>query len=388
MRVLTMTTLFPSAARPSHGVFVANRMGRVARTGRASVRVIAPVPWFPFDAPRFGEYAEFARTPRREDVAGLAVDHPRYVLPPKIGMGIAPDSLARAALAAARRIVAAEGPFDLLDAHYYYPDGVAAALVASALGVPFVVTARGTDISLIPENRRARARILDAASRAAASVAVCRALKDEMIEIGAEAEKIHVLRNGVDLDVFAPPAEAPSTDGPRRLVSVGHLIERKGHHLVIEALTRLPDCALSIIGDGPERGRLESLAARLGIDDRVRFLGRLDHDRLAAEYGAAHALVLASSREGWANVLLEAMACGTPVAATAIWGTPEVVADPAAGRLAPERTAECVAETVRALLADPPDRAATRAYAERFSWDETIDGLLDLFEHVASAARR
>ena len=119
---------------------------------------------------------------------------------------------------------------------------------------------------------------------------------------------------------------------------------------------------------------------------RVRFLGAVPHAELAALYGAADALVLASSREGWANVLLEAMACGTPVVATDIWGTPEVVADPAAGRLVPERTPAALAAAVAALLADPPARAATRRYAERFSWDATVEGQLALFAEVVAAS--
>ena len=391
VRVLTVTTLYPSAARPTHGVFVENRMRRLAATGRADIRVIAPVPWFPFKDERFGEYAQFARTPLREERAGVVIDHPRYILPPKIGMRIAPDTLARALIATAKKVIAEDGPFDLIDAHYYYPDAVAAAALARELGLPFVATARGTDINLIPEHDGPRKRILQTADEAAASITVCAALRDEMIKIGADESKIHVLRNGVDLDLFHPPQDRTHSHAEpgarKKLLSVGHLIERKGHHLAIEALAALPDCDLDIAGDGPERGRLEALAAQLGVADRVRFLGRLAHEGLPAAYGAADALVLASSREGWANVLLESMACGTPVIATAIWGTPEVVAAPEAGVLAPERTAESLADAAQRLFAAYPDRAATRAYAEGFSWDETINRLATLFEQVVSAPR-
>ncbi len=385
LRVLTVTTLYPSLARPHHGVFVENRMRRLVARGDVSVRVIAPVPWFPFTNERFGEYAQFAATPRRETRHGIVIDHPRYALPPKIGMNIAPDTMARAMIGAAEKIVAEEGPFDVVDAHYFYPDGVAAAALARRLQLPMTVTARGTDINLIPEYDRPRARILATADQAAASITVCAALRDEMIAIGADAEKIRVLRNGVDLDVFHPPAER-APNARKKLVSVGHLIERKGHHLVIEALADLPDCELEIAGDGPDFAALQRLAEDLGVADRTTFLGRVPHEDLAGIYGRADAMVLASSREGWANVLLEAMACGTPVIATAIWGTPEVVAAPEAGVLVEERSGPAIAAKARELFAAPPDRAATRAYAETFSWDATIDGLYETL--TAAAGKR
>ena len=135
-------------------------------------------------------------------------------------------------------------------------------------------------------------------------------------------------------------------------------------------------------GDGPDRGKLAALAQELGVADRVRLLGPVPQTELRTYYGAADLLVLASSREGWANVLLESMACGTPVVATSICGTPEVVTAPEAGRLIPERTPECLAEAVKLLRADTPDRAATRRYAERFSWDQTTQGQIDLFRTI------
>jgi glycosyltransferase involved in cell wall biosynthesis len=192
-----------------------------------------------------------------------------------------------------------------------------------------VVTARGTDINLIPEFATPRRMILKAAGHVDGLITVCQALKDRMIELGVPAERITVLRNGVDLTLFHPEGrdEARRKLGFQRrtIGSVGWLIERKGHHHVIAALAKLPDTDLVIAGEGPERDRLERLAASLGVSDRVRFLGSLDQHRLAEVYRALDALVLASSREGWANVLLEAMACGTPVAAYPVAGPLDVV---------------------------------------------------------------
>jgi len=157
---------------------------------------------------------------------------------------------------------------------------------------------------------------------------------------------------------------------------------RKGHDLIIEALRALPEHTLLIAGDGPERAALEQAAAHHGVTSRVRFLGLVPHDDLPALYGAADALVLASDREGWPNVLLESMACGTPVVATNVWGNPEVVREPAAGQLIPARTSAAIAEGVKKLFAAMPARTETRAYAEGFDWGPTTDGQLRLFDSI------
>jgi teichuronic acid biosynthesis glycosyltransferase TuaC len=384
--MLVFSTLFPNAETPHHGVFVENRLRHLLAEGSVAPRVVAPVPWFPFTDGRFGSYAAFARVPRREERHGLAIDHPRYPLLPKIGMTLAPTLLYRWTLPVLRRVIAEEGPFDLIDAHYFYPDGVAAVMLGRTLGLPVTVTARGTDINLIPRFALARRQILWASRHASHMIAVCQALKDEMTAIGIDGDRVTVLRNGVDLAQFHPVDREAARrrlglTGPT-LVSVGGLVTRKGNEITIGALPELPDMTLLLAGDGPEEDNLRALADRLGVDGRVRLLGRVGHDGLAELYGAADALVLASSREGWANVLLEAMACGTPVVASNVWGTPEAVAAPEAGVLMEERTSASLARAVRRLFAAPPDRAATRRYAEGFSWDETTRGQLALFRRI------
>jgi glycosyltransferase involved in cell wall biosynthesis len=302
-------------------------------------------------------------------------------------MSLAPVLLYRAMLPMVRRLIA-EGPgFDAIDAHYLYPDGVAAVWLGQHFGLPVVLTARGTDVSLIPQFARPRRLILQAIAGAAAVIAVSAALRQALIEIGAPEAKISVLRNGVDTTVFRPPADRPAARAELgfvrpTLISVGLLIERKGHHRTIEAMTQLPDFDLVIIGEGPERDRLNALVLRSGLGDRVRLAGPRPHAELPLWYGAADASVLSSSREGWANVLLESMACGTPVVASPIWGNPEVVRSPAAGVITRENSADGIAEAVRRLFASPPSREATWAYAEPFSWDETTAGQLALFRRV------
>ena len=386
MKLLTFSTLYPNAEQPNHGIFVETRLRYLIASGKVESRVVAPVPWFPSTHPRFGHYANLARVPRAEQRNGLSVVHPRYLVVPRVGMNITPYLLAQASKKAIGQILDEGYDFDAIDAHYFYPDGVAAVMLGKYFKKPVVITARGTDINLIPQFARPRKMILRAAREADGIITVCNALKDEMVQLGVTADAITPLRNGVDLQRFQPidRKAARATLGLQRftLLSVGLLDPRKAHDLIIRALPMLPDVDLLIAGTGPEKRNLEQLARALGVSDRVTFLGPLPQTELKTYYNAADALVLASSREGWANVLLEAMACGTPVVASNVWGTPEVVGAPEAGVLMPERTPEGLVQALTELRANYPDHAATRRYAERFGWQPTTDGQIDLFQNI------
>jgi glycosyltransferase involved in cell wall biosynthesis len=383
IRLLVFTTLFPNAEQPNHGIFVENRLRHLLATGGATATVLAPVPYFPSGAAVFGAWGRFARVPPTETRHGITVHHPRFAAIPRFGMPLAPALLHRAGRAALRRIGT---DFDLIDAHYLYPDGVAAIRLGAELHKPVVVTARGSDVTHLPDFATPRRLIRDAIGRADGLVAVSSALRDRLIELGAPPARTVMLRNGVDTGMFHPvdrdaARAALGVTGPL-LVSVGGLIPRKRHHHTIAALRLLPGCTLLIAGEGPEHGRLAALIAGSGLSGRARLLGPLPHARLPDLYGAADAMILASSREGWANVLLEAMACGTPVVASNIPGNPDVVRTPDAGVIVAENTPDGIAAGVRALLAAPPSRAATRAYAERFGWDDTSQGQLALFRQI------
>jgi glycosyltransferase involved in cell wall biosynthesis len=391
-KVLLFSTLYPSSVRPGHGIFVETRLRELLKTGGVETRVVAPVPWFPSTNARFGDYARMARTPAAEVWNGIPVVHPRYPLIPKLGMSTAPFAMAAASLGTLRRLIREGFDFDLIDAHYYYPDGVAAALLAKWLGKPLAITARGTDLNLIPQHALPRRMIRWASTQAQASVGVCSALMDVLRDMGTPVDRLHVMRNGVDLVRFQPQPRQASREslglvGDPVLLSVGYLIERKGHHLLVQAMPEIlrhhPNARLVVVGDGDMRGALQQLACDLDVEHRVTFAGTIAQAELKHWYSAADLFVLASSREGWANVLLESMACGTPVLATAIWGTPEVVASPDAGALVRERSAEALAHGALQLLQSPPKREAVRAYAERFDWAATSAAQLKLFSRLS-----
>lgn len=388
LRVLTATTLYPNAAMPNHGVFVENRLRHLQADGQASVTVIAPVPWFPIAGARFGRYGAFAAVPRRETRAGMDVVHPRYLTIPKIGAWTTPFAICRAYRRGLAWLADGGAGFDVIDGHFFYPDGVAAVMLGKKLGKPVVISARGSDLTYLPRFAYQRRWIQWAMREADALVTVSESLRREAITLGAVEGKVRTLRNGVNLEEFRPVdrAEARRFAGvpetAKVVASVGNLIPLKGHDLFIRALAGLPDVHGLIVGGGPKDAALRTLVDSLGLNDRVHFLGRVPHGTMAKVYSAADGLVLASSREGWPNVLLEAMACGTPAVATAVGGIPEIVTVAESGYLLADRTSDAIAAALSALFQAPPDRAATRAYAEKFDWSETVSGLVDVYRSV------
>ena len=389
IRTLLFSTLYPSSARPLHGIFVETRLRELLRHGAVDTRVVAPVPWHWSSAPEDARHAAMVNTPLRETHNGIDVRHPRYVTLPKVGMTVAPLLLALGAYPILRDLQREGFDFDVIDAHYYYPDGVAAALLARWFGKPLVVTARGTDVNLIPQYRLPRLLIQWAARQAQASVGVSAALVERMRGLKLDPGRLHVMRNGVDADRFSPQPNAQmrtelGLTGTPMVLTVGNLHEHKGQRLVVEAFALLrathPQARLVVVGDGPDAAWLRARAAALGLTDHISFAGQVPNAELARWYSAADVLVLASSREGWPNVLLESMACGTAVVATAVGGIPEVVQNLQVGRLVTERSASAFAAALSALLASAPDRGQVRAYAQGFSWDRTSQQQINLFK--------
>jgi teichuronic acid biosynthesis glycosyltransferase TuaC len=391
IRTLLFSTLYPSSVRPGHGIFVETRLRELLNSGRVQTKVIAPVPWFFSTSPRYGDYARVTRTPARELYNGVDVLHPRYFLPPIVGMNIAPFLLALGARPAVQHLLKEGFDFDVIDAHYYYPDGVAAALLARHFNKPFVVTARGSDINLISNYSVPRKLMRWASHRAYASIGVSQAITQAMANIGMPQTRLMMMPNGVDIDRFhlQPQPDARAKLGwPAQptLLSVGNLVENKGHHIAIETLRHLPDFRLVIAGEGPEHNALQLLAIQLDVANRVQFMGRVAQDQLATCYCAADILVLASSREGWPNVLLESMACGTPVVATNVGGVPEIITSANAGRLMPTPDADDAVQSIQDLWRNLPSRKAVQARALGSSWQSTTDQQINLFDRIVAGA--
>jgi glycosyltransferase involved in cell wall biosynthesis len=391
MRILTLTTLYPNAASPNQAVFVENRLLRIVRTGEVSARVVAPVPWFPFRGARLGRYGQYAATPREEERSGIRITHPRFLVAPRVGLSLQSATYLAAARREVQRLAARGYEFDLIDAHYLYPDGVAATRLGRELGKPVVVTARGTDLNVIADLSGPGRQIRRAFAQMDMLIAVSAALAERACALGMPRERVAVLRNGVDTDLFRPVDgarwRALVPNGGPLILSVGNLIPLKGHDLIIRALAELDGAHLLIAGQGDELRNLQNLARGLGLAERVHFLGSIAHGELASVYSAADLLVLASEREGWPNVLLEAMACGTPAVATRVGGIPEIITAPEAGVLIEDRSPKGIAAGVQWLLQHRPSREKVRAHAQKFGWDDTIQKQVALYRDVIARKR-
>ncbi|WP_126175703.1 glycosyltransferase [Tsuneonella rigui] len=389
-RVLSLATLYPNAAAPRFGTFVARSLEALAARGDWQVTVINPIGVPPV---AFGRYRALKAAAIDGVEHGVEVYRPTFPLIPKIGGRINPGLIARAVLQLARRLHAG-APFDLIDAQFFYPDGPAAARVATELGLPLSIKARGADIHYWGAQPQAHEQMITAGRQAAGLLAVCGALADDMATIGLPREKIALHYTGLDRNRFRPLQHAQLRrrlgrelkialpDGAPVLATVGALIRRKGQALVIEALSHLPgDTVLLLVGRGEDEAALRSLARTRGVADRVHFLGSLDHDLVPLVLSAADAMVLPSSSEGLANAWVEALACGTPLVITDAGGAREVVTAPEAGRIV-ARDPLAIADGVRELLEDPPMREATAALAERFSWQANAAALAQYYESL------
>ena len=368
LRVLSIATLFPDAARPNFGLFVEKSLRALAAQPGIDLTIVAPVGLPPFPLSLHERYRTLRALPKTESWNGLTVLRPRFALIPRHGARFNPAQVARAVLTAARG-----RSFDVVDAQFFYPDGPAAMRVADALGLAFSAKARGADISHFGHDPATRKQVIEAAGKAAGLLAVSAAMRDDMAAIGIDAAKIAVHYTGIDAARFHPGdrgaarAALGMDDGPA-ILTVGALIARKGQALVIEALPALPGVHYWLAGSGDEEGRYRALARRLGVETRVHFMGAVANADLPQLYQAADTVVMPSASEGLANAWVEALACGTPIVISDAGGAAELVTAPVAGRIV-ERTPSAIAAAVKAILADPPPPADVAAsLGGRFDW--------------------
>lgn len=377
LRVLALSTLFPDATRPNFGVFVEQQTLGLAAHPDVSVKVVAPIGVPPWPLSQLGHYRRFAGVPRVETWQGLPVMRPRFANWPGTQGRFTAGNLRRA-LIPVLRAMRKDFPFDIIDAAFFFPDGPAAIALGQYFGVPVSVKARGADIHHWGAGPTAT-QVRSAGQRADGVLAVSAAIKADMVALGMSADKIRVHYTGVDLARFAlgDRASAKARLGVRGplIVSLGALVERKGHAVVIDAVAGLPGATLVIVGEGPERAALEAQIGRLGVANRVRLAGSVPHAELPALLAAADVMALASASEGLANAWVEALACGVPIVITEAGGARELVTEPDHGRIV-ARNATAFAAAIADLLARPPAPEAVRQGALPFTWEANSTALV------------
>ncbi|MCG2831509.1 MAG: glycosyltransferase family 4 protein [Desulfobacteraceae bacterium] len=357
MKVLVYTTLFPNHLHPNNAIFIKQRMFHFARLKDCEIKVVAPVPYCP-PWPALGKWYQNSQIKEYEVMDGIEVYHPRYPLIPKVSMALHGFSLFLSSLKLLKKINKTF-PFDLIDGHYIYPDGFAAVLLGKAMKRPVVLSARGSDINQFTGFKSIKPMIRYALGHAEHVISVCDALKQEMVALGINDDKISVIPNGVDSKQFYPVDKSKARKklslpiNKKIILSVGSLIPRKGFHVIIDAFPKLlqedSNSYLYIIGEGYFRPSLERQIEALNLTQHVTLVGECPNTELKFWYSAADVFCLASSREGWANVIMESLACGTPVVATNVWGAPEILTSTGIGMLV-DRTPDAFYNALKRAL--------------------------------------
>lgn len=384
MRILTLATLFPHAARPNFGIFVERQTATLAERDGMDVTVISPQAIPPWPLSRHARYRALTALPLQEDWRGLNVYRPRFLHLPGIGAHWQPLLMVRAIWPLVQRLHARQ-PFDLIDAEFFFPDGPAARILAQRLGIPYSVKARGADIHYWGHAPKTRDMVRQAGRDASGLLAVSAAMRQDMVELGMPSDRITVHYTGCDQQRFLPQDGTAlraklGISGPM-LISVGALIARKRQDLVIQALTELPGVTLVLAGAGEEERRYRELAAQLGVADRVILAGALPHADLPRWLAAADAMVLPSKSEGLANAWVESLACGTPIVISDAGGAAELLTDPAAGRITEAQPA-ALATAIRDVLAQSTDPSRVRATVANFTWQRNADELQRHFSAI------
>ncbi len=389
LRVLTLSTLYPDATRPNFGVFVERQTHGLAARPDIDLTVVAGLGTPPWPLSRHANYRRFDAVPTVETWNDIPVHRPRFRVLPGTGGRFHAMALARAVARVIDPLHAAR-PFDVIDAEFFFPDGVAALRLGRRYGIPVSIKARGTDIHHWSHSFATAAQVRDAARRADGILAVSKALADDIAAFGIDRASIAVHRTGIDRSLFAvrdstAARTALGIAGPL-IVSTGALISRKGHAIVIDAVARLPGVSLLIAGEGPERAALQARIATSGAGERIHLLGNVPHRDLPHLMNAADVMALASSSEGLANAWIEALASGTPIVIPDAGGAREVVTTTASGRIV-ARDPAAFAQAISEILADPPHPQETAATVDAYSWEINRDQLHAHLDALAADSR-
>jgi len=384
LNILSVCRSLPTPQDPSSGIFVLNRLAALSQI--ASVQIVQPVPWCPQVAP----LPAWARTPTHQ-ADGVEITHAPMFYVPKVLKSLDAYWLERSIASIAKRSHA-RAPLDLIDAHFGYPEGVGSLRVARRLGIPLFITIRGFENEYL-HKPIIGPMLADAMRSAAGCVSVSHSLRELAIEHGVDPAKVRVVHNAIERSIFHPgdaSAARARLGFPtgRVIVSVGHLISRKRHHVLIEAFARVRaryrDATLAIIGgkafepDYP--AQLAQLAQRLGVADAVRFVGNVPPPVVADWLRAAAAFALGTAREGCCNAVLEALGVGVPVVTTPVGDNAHFVKDGENGFLVPVDDPAAMAEALASVFArESWDRERISAELAVGTWQTIARDVLEFF---------
>jgi glycosyltransferase involved in cell wall biosynthesis len=394
VRILLFSNLFPTPREPARGTFTGHIVDHLATL--ADVTVVVPLPWIPSSSvvaallPR--QSKAFAGLPARADRGSVPVYFARYPLVPRLSERAHAFCMRLGAGPLIRRLHR-ERPFDVINAHWLYPDGAAAVKIGARLGLPVVLTALGSDINRMLPDPVHSAQIRAALQGARAITVVSRDLKSRLVATGVPQAKVAVVPNGVDTQLFRPLDRGAARDrlgiarDARVMVCVARLSREKGLHVAIEAMPRLlqamPGALLALVGDGIEREALAARSRELGCDRQVRFVGAVPPGAVPEWLGAADVVALPSLSEGHPNAVMEALAAGRPVVASRVGAVAEYVS-PAVGRVVEPGDPQALGEALLEALRQSWDSDAISHSVAGHTWAACARAYLAVLEGVSS----
>lgn len=393
LRIAVVSTFYPNPSAPYRTLFVRHLVRSLAE--QADVRVLAPVPYAP-PWPPSRRWRALRAVPDEHDDGPLRISHPRYLVIPKVD-ALSGFSYARALLPWLRRM-RAERPIDVLHAHCVYPDGVGVALTARQLGIPLVVTAHGSDLNLDARRASLRGQMRWALRRAAGIIAVSEDLCRKAIDLAPEARDrtTCIPCAGVDAAVFhngdrlAARAARSLEPESRIALFVGNLVAIKALDVLLAAWRLLLAAGtvgdadrLVLIGDGVLRQQLSTQIRAKELRGTVQLLGALPQQEVAGWMQAASVLCLSSHQEGMPNVVIEALASGLPVTATAVGGIPDLVKPHVNGCLAAPGDARQLAQALAEAFGRNWDAVQIAATAAGYNWKDLATRNLEVLRSAA-----
>lgn len=387
MKILVYTTLFPNHLQPNNAIFIKQRMLHFAKVGGCEIKIVAPVPYCP-SWPVLNKWYHFSQIKKHEIIEGVDVYHPKYPLIPKVSMFFHWFFLFISSLTLLKKIHK-QFSFDLIDAHYIYPDGLAAIMLGKLLKKPVVLSARGSDIHQFISYKSIKPMIRYTLDQADNIISVSDTLKRQMIELGINRRKITVISNGIDIERFYLEDKIKSRERlsipchKKIILSVGSLIPLKGFHLILDAMPVVirnnNNVHLYMIGKGPYKKYLKQKISQMCLQKYVTLLGERPNVELKTWYNASDIFCLPSSREGCANVILESLACGTPVVATDVGGASEVLISKEFGILI-DRNAVSLADGLLQALNRNWNRKKIHDYAAKRTWNVVATEVKTIFD--------
>lgn len=323
----------------------------------------------------------YASIPRVEHIDSIEVHHPRYIVTPKVGRSMHGLLLFLALSHYIRKNLKSFRP-DIILCYWAYPDGFANALLSKFLNVPVIIGCLGSDINLHTKYFLKKKLIAWSLNHAEKTLVVSNAMRQQVLSLGVADSKIKVIPNGVDTNIFYPAEKKWAREklnlktDSKIIVYIGRLSDEKGPDILIEAFSRLPELQkrlLVIVGSGKMQNSCHTLASALGVHESVKFAGERPNHEVPLWLNAADVVCLPSLREGWPNVVMEALACGRPVVASNVGGVPEILTSEDLGILAePGNPADLAAKLDRAIRSAWKEEVL-KARINGWTWESAAD---------------